>query len=132
MLDGTKRSIGYDAYLRTEAWTRKRDIAIERAGRRCQVCNAPNDLEVHHRTYERVTHEADGDLTVLCARCHRFFHEIVGAVTGTRVMRPATKSDVEQAATRWKRRGARANRSERKEGQRRAIERIRASRPQGD
>jgi 5-methylcytosine-specific restriction endonuclease McrA len=28
-------------------------------------------LQVHHRTYERLGHEQAGDLTALCANCHR-------------------------------------------------------------
>jgi replicative DNA helicase len=49
--------------------------ALSRAGHRCQVCNSPDKLDVHHRTYERVGQEQLDDLTVLCDRCHGLFHE---------------------------------------------------------
>ena len=45
-------------------------------GVRCQVCNTDKSiLDTHHRTYERLGRELDGDLIVLCRDCHRIFHE---------------------------------------------------------
>lgn len=70
------RKAEYSAYLQSEAWKSKRRIAIDRAGGRCQLCNADGCiLEVHHRTYERFGNEDLGDLTVLCGDCHRAFHK---------------------------------------------------------
>jgi len=46
-----------------------------RAGGRCQVCNSPDGLEAHHRTYERLGDELPGDLTCLCRKCHQIFTE---------------------------------------------------------
>jgi hypothetical protein len=40
------------------------------AGYRCERCEGKRDLEVHHRTYERLGREWDQDLEVLCCRCH--------------------------------------------------------------
>lgn len=65
----------YQDYLESDEWKQRREWVLEDAGHRCQVCNAPNDLHVHHRTYERRGCEKPGDLTVLCAECHRLFHE---------------------------------------------------------
>jgi predicted nucleic acid-binding Zn-ribbon protein len=71
------RAIGaYDEYLRTEAWLERREAAKARAGWRCQLCgdeNAP--LECHHNTYRRIGAELETDLCVLCAPCHRSFHD---------------------------------------------------------
>lgn len=67
----------YLAYLRSPEWRERAMDALDRAGHRCQVCNADrwfSPLEVHHRTYERVGREAPGDLTVLCRDCHDLFH----------------------------------------------------------
>lgn len=52
-----------------------RRIALARAKYRCQICNA-NDrqLDVHHRTYERLGREQIEDLTVLCHDCHDRHH----------------------------------------------------------
>jgi hypothetical protein len=64
----------YREYLQSEAWRQKREAAKASADYRCQLCNAPPPLHVHHRTYERVGRELPGDLTVLCAGCHYRFH----------------------------------------------------------
>jgi len=68
----------YHQYLASREWAARRAAALERAGHRCQVCNADRwfagSLEVHHRTYERLGNEAPGDLVVLCRHCHDLFH----------------------------------------------------------
>ena len=52
-------------------------VVLRGAGFRCQVCNSPKKpLDVHHRTYANFRHEQPGDLTVLCRRCHEFFHKL--------------------------------------------------------
>lgn len=71
------RPFDYDAYLRSPEWQARAERALERAGRRCQLCNAPQTarpLSVHHRTYERIGHELDEDLFVLCRSCHHKVH----------------------------------------------------------
>ena len=52
----------------------KRLEVIARDGGRCVVCYAQGDLQVHHRTYERIGYERLSDLTTLCADCHGMFH----------------------------------------------------------
>lgn len=79
----------YRLYLRSETWQRKREAALQRAGSRCQLCNSTGNLQVHHRTYERVGRELDSDLTVLCGGCHKRFHRS-----------PARKTPQESAAKR--------------------------------
>jgi hypothetical protein len=65
----------YAEYLATPEWKDRAKAARKRAGYRCQVCNANNvKLNTHHRTYERIGHEDDGDLIVLCEKCHALFH----------------------------------------------------------
>lgn len=71
-----------EVYLRSPHWATTRKVALERAERRCQVCNAKDNLDVHHRTYERLGEERPADLTVLCRRCHDLFH---GATTVTKL-----------------------------------------------
>jgi ssDNA-binding Zn-finger/Zn-ribbon topoisomerase 1 len=65
----------YEAYLASPKWRETRRAALRRAGHACQVCNRGKRLQVHHRTYERVGREAEGDLTVLCKDCHEIFHD---------------------------------------------------------
>jgi replicative DNA helicase len=65
----------YAAYRLTPRWQELRGLALERDGYRCRVCNSPERLDVHHRTYDRVGHEEVGDLTTLCDECHSRYHD---------------------------------------------------------
>lgn len=65
----------YSLYLRTDHWQAVRKAAHERAGGRCQVCNSDAALHVHHRTYQRRGRELPEDVIVLCANCHKLFHD---------------------------------------------------------
>lgn len=71
----------YATYLRSEHWAAMRKWALERAGNRCQLCNAVGHLDVHHRTYERVGREFPTDVFVLCRDCHGKHHEVFTAPT---------------------------------------------------
>lgn len=68
------RTMPYDEYLQTPEWLERREQALDRAERRCQICYTPDNLNVHHRTYERRGNERPSDLTVLCERHHYLFH----------------------------------------------------------
>ena len=65
----------YNEYLKSEHWQEVRAGALERAGNRCQLCNRAARLHVHHRTYERRGCELPDDVIVLCADCHKLFHD---------------------------------------------------------
>ncbi|UFW46275.1 MULTISPECIES: hypothetical protein [Bradyrhizobium] len=66
----------YVAYITSAAWrnnpARLRELAA--ANYACRLCpNAAatgSRIEVHHRSYERLGHEIDGDVTALCSDCH--------------------------------------------------------------
>lgn len=62
----------YLTYLGSMQWQALRHRLISRAGYRCQDCNvlSMNHLQVHHLTYDRLGHERDEDLRVLCVDCH--------------------------------------------------------------
>ncbi len=62
-------------YLRGAHWKEISTEAKRIAGNRCQLCNSKGKLHTHHRTYERVGHELQRDLIVLCADCHKLFHD---------------------------------------------------------
>jgi hypothetical protein len=65
------RKLPYPDYLRTAHWSHTRRRALLRAGRQCQRCEISDvQLEVHHLTYDRLGRESEGDLIVLCRRCH--------------------------------------------------------------
>jgi hypothetical protein len=67
------RKFFYDQYLQTEHWKELSEKVKDRAGRKCQVCNSRNNLNAHHRTYERLGEEHDDDLICLCSSCHELF-----------------------------------------------------------
>lgn len=73
----------YVNYIHSAEWA-----ALSRRMRelnpRCSLCNRPLlaqsrkktvVLHVHHRTYLRLARELDEDLTVVCADCHKLFHD---------------------------------------------------------
>lgn len=68
------RCMPYKDYLQSPEWGVKRDAQLLEDGFRCRVCNSPDGLQVHHRTYEHRGHEQPGDLVTLCAACHGDFH----------------------------------------------------------
>jgi len=69
-----KRHDEYIAYLNTPQWQLLRRLKIEEAKGRCEVCMGKENLQVHHRTYERLFRESLSDLTVLCDACHELYH----------------------------------------------------------
>jgi 5-methylcytosine-specific restriction endonuclease McrA len=73
------RRMPYHEYLRTPEWRRARAAALERAGHSCSLdVTHTDDLEVHHRTNERLGEERAADLVVLCRACHRLHHAQYG------------------------------------------------------
>lgn len=69
------RADKYYEYLNSLEWFEKKSLKLEEVGYRCQLCNSPFNLDVHHRTYVRVPNEPLTDLTVLCRGCHSRFHQ---------------------------------------------------------
>src|SRR6184192_270343 len=65
----------YPDYLKTPEWQYRRSEALVRVAYRCQICNTPDHLNVHHRDYERRGNERPEDLTVLCGSCHQLYHD---------------------------------------------------------
>jgi hypothetical protein len=68
--------MNYRKYLSSSAWRSNpvRLRELEASGFQCRLC--PNSVarghvvEGHHRTYDRLGCEIDGDLTALCSECH--------------------------------------------------------------
>jgi len=69
------RAMPYRDYLQTPEWIERRDAQAAADGRRCRVCNSPERLQVHHRTYANRGDEQPGDLITLCSGCHKLFHD---------------------------------------------------------
>jgi hypothetical protein len=60
----------YQAYIRSAKWRRRAERIKKRDHYQCRTCLENSQLEVHHRTYERLYHEHDDDLITLCSWCH--------------------------------------------------------------
>ncbi len=65
----------YEEYLKTDHWKRISKKTKDKAGNKCQLCSASGELHAHHRTYEHIGDEQEGDLICLCAKCHEKFHD---------------------------------------------------------
>jgi hypothetical protein len=78
------RTMSYRRYLRTPEWRQTKAAALERAGHCCALdATHTEQLDVHHRTYERRGAELASDLTVLCRACHRLHHRSARAPAPT-------------------------------------------------
>jgi hypothetical protein len=64
----------YQKYLMSTEWQHRKSWVLNYWGNRCLICNSPDNLEVHHRTYERVGEELFTDLIPLCSRHHSQLH----------------------------------------------------------
>lgn len=67
--------IDYHEYIASDEWAARSKEAKEDAKWRCQVCNGSGVLHTHHRTYDNLGEEEPEDLIVLCASCHKLFHD---------------------------------------------------------
>ena len=74
--------IDYAKYLASAQWHKVRQLALERAGQKCQICGSKNSLDVHHNTYDHLGNEDEHleDLVVLCADHHRLYHDALAEV----------------------------------------------------
>ena len=66
----------YQSYLESQEWEFKRMDCLAYYRHRCGACYSKENLEVHHRTYERIFNEEPSDLIALCRDCHEKFHGI--------------------------------------------------------
>ena len=66
----------YEAYMASPAWAARKVTFFGRHGRRCAACGGHEDVQLHHRSYERFTCELDDDLRPLCLTCHAWVHHL--------------------------------------------------------
>ena len=91
----------YADYILSKEWASLRRRCKEADRHACRVCGTKNELDVHHKTYERLGHEELGDLITLCRRCHRDHHYFQGRTVATPEMVkrtiPITQKEYERA-----------------------------------
>ncbi len=66
----------YAQYLLTPEWRALRKRKLAMVGSRCEFCNSPRSLNVHHRVYGPRGLELLKDLRVLCRACHQRHHSV--------------------------------------------------------
>ena len=70
----------YSAYLRSPHWKTFR-AKFRRTGRKwaCSVCDGEKELELHHKTYDKLGKEELTDVIPLCHSCHGEVHSWLDA-----------------------------------------------------
>jgi len=72
-----KRYIPYQNQLLDKRWLNKREHVFKLKGRKCSVCGATHNLQVHHLRYFNNKYAWEykmKDLVVLCESCHKRKH----------------------------------------------------------
>ena len=62
--------MGYEKYIRSLEWKKKREKDFKMLGRKCSICGRESSLEVHHESYENLYEERVNDVAILCKVCH--------------------------------------------------------------
>ena len=70
----------YRDYLKTDYWKERRAEFKKHTKNRCWLCHSRDNLQVHHKRYERkgrsiLFQERHADLRLLCGRCHKQIHD---------------------------------------------------------
>ena len=72
-----KKFIPYNAQLIDKRWLKKREQVFKLKGRKCSVCGATHNLQIHHLRYFNDKYAWEykmKDLVVLCESCHKRKH----------------------------------------------------------
>jgi len=64
----------YTEYLKSPEWKQLSEFVKKQAGWKCQICDSPIDLIVHHRNYEKGSSENGENCMAVCKRCHANIH----------------------------------------------------------
>ena len=70
----SRRGLNRSEYRETSEW-RERANLMKSLFTECQTCLNDSNLNVHHRTYERLGQEHPADLILLCQECHHLIHD---------------------------------------------------------
>lgn len=70
----------YKDYLKSDWWKSISYRKRMEANGECSVCNSCKVLVVHHSTYDNLGHEQEGDLIVVCKKCHMDIHRVTSLI----------------------------------------------------
>lgn len=68
----------YKSYIRSKRWLKRLRRYYTSHDAVCVICSSTVELNLHHKTYERLGFEKDEDLVPLCGPHHEDFHESIG------------------------------------------------------
>lgn len=70
----------YEAYIKSKHWERRKNRYYQTFGRVCVKCGSTKHIHLHHIVYdnELFGSEPDVDLSPLCEKCHKLFHDTYG------------------------------------------------------
>jgi 5-methylcytosine-specific restriction endonuclease McrA len=67
----TERRAAYERHIKSTQWRNSRRAIIKLRGNKCERCPSTFELDLHHKTYERLGREQLSDLELLCKACHK-------------------------------------------------------------
>jgi hypothetical protein len=65
----------YDPYLKSPAWSKRRNLVLKRAAGICEGCGEHPPTQVHHLSYQNVGAEFLFELVAVCEACHDRLHQ---------------------------------------------------------
>jgi hypothetical protein len=79
-LRGKLREIGmtYRQYLQSDHWKAFRKKYYQKYGYKCRICGSTENVNLHHKTYNRLGKEWLMDVISLCETHHHEFHAFCG------------------------------------------------------
>jgi 5-methylcytosine-specific restriction endonuclease McrA len=76
----------YEKHIRSARWRNTKAAIIKLREGRCEHCQRrTTDIELHHKTYERLGRERIADLELLCRTCHADADRVREAATRQKV-----------------------------------------------
>lgn len=69
-----KKFSQYDTYMKSQAWTHRRNEYWKLHPKRCAVCNSAQYIHLHHMDYSMLEKEPDDHLVALCRSHHDQYH----------------------------------------------------------
>ena len=66
----------YRTYMKSKLWVSRKNKYWSTHGKRCGACDSTKYVTLHHKYYSNLYgYEPDSEVTPLCGRCHKLFHQ---------------------------------------------------------
>lgn len=78
-----RNGLSYEGYINSSSWERRRVAYFAKHPKVCVACGSNKKIQLHHKTYDRMGAELDGDLAPLCEFCHSTLHQWHRSVGGS-------------------------------------------------